>query len=192
MRITGGALRGRQMKAPQGSTTRPTADRVREAIFSRIEALHGDIGDMRVLDLFAGTGALGIEALSRGAVHATFFERDRRAFAVLRRNLLALDLAARSTLVHGDPLVRLTSAPAPEDPFSLLFVDPPYRIVKSEVTDAIMRLVDHGALACGAMVVWEHGSADEAMWPAVLFEDLGARRYGDTTVSMARYTGGGS
>ncbi|MDY0087893.1 MAG: 16S rRNA (guanine(966)-N(2))-methyltransferase RsmD [Coriobacteriia bacterium] len=192
MRITGGVLRGRRIKAPGGAVTRPTADRVREAMFSRIEALfEGGIDEACVLDLFAGSGALGAEALSRGASRATFYERDRRAYVTLQENLEALGLEDRATAIHSDPLTRLRSAPPPGGPFSLLFLDPPYRIVKSEVTRAIMRLADAGALSPGAMVIWEHASADEPAWPAASFEGLGSRRYGDTTVSMARYKRGG-
>jgi len=161
---------------------------VREAVFSRLEAA-GLANDGSVLDLFAGSGALGIEALSRGAAHVTFVERDRAALAALRSNLDALEVTDCSTVLAGDALYVVTRDRVPGAPFSLLFLDPPYRIDKSEVRNAVVRLATGGGLADGALLVWERSSADEAMWPPSL-DDLGARRYGDTTVSIARFSKG--
>lgn len=189
MRVIGGTHRGRRLSAPAGQTTRPTSDRVREALFSRIEALLGDVPPAPVLDLFAGSGALGIEALSRGASHATFVERDRVALATLRSNVAGLNLASRATIVSGDVVDRVTRGVTVSGPFALLFLDPPYRIDQSEVRLLIERLMERGSLAEGALVVWEHGSRDDIEWPEAL-SDLGSRRYGDTTVSMGRLEGG--
>ncbi|HYP48820.1 MAG TPA: 16S rRNA (guanine(966)-N(2))-methyltransferase RsmD, partial [Thermoleophilaceae bacterium] len=117
MRVVAGAFKGRRLQAPKGERTRPTADRVREALFSVL----GDIGGLRVLDLFAGSGALGIEALSRGASGATFVESDARALAVIRRNLELV--GAEGTLERRDALRYLARA---EGAFDLVFCDPPY------------------------------------------------------------------
>lgn len=120
MRVVSGALRGRRIDAPPGTSTRPTTDKVREATFNALGSLDLVL-DARVADLYAGSGALGIEALSRGAAHCTFVERDRTALAVLRGNLHELDLIERSTVVPGDALVR-----AAEIDVDLVFADPPY------------------------------------------------------------------
>jgi 16S rRNA (guanine966-N2)-methyltransferase len=188
MRVVAGTHRGRRLVAPKGDRTRPTSDRVREAVFSRLEAA-GLADGGSVLDLFAGSGALGIEALSRGAAHVTFVERDRAALAALRSNLDALGVTGCSTVIAGDALSVPVRGRVPGAPFSLLFLDPPYRIDKSEVSDAVVRLATGGALADGALLVWEHASADKVTWPPAL-DDLGARRYGDTTVSIARLSKG--
>src|SRR5690349_16037799 len=103
MRIVAGEFRGRRLSAPPGARTRPTADRVREALFSILGAIEG----MRVADVFAGSGALGIEALSRGAAHATFVERDRRAAEVIERNVASVGAEERSELLVGDALAWL-------------------------------------------------------------------------------------
>lgn len=120
MRVVSGALRGRRIDAPPGTSTRPTTDKVREATFNALGSLDLVL-DARVADLYAGSGALGIEALSRGAAHCTFVERDRTALAVLRGNLHELDLIERSTVVPGDALVRAAEIDA-----DLVFADPPY------------------------------------------------------------------
>lgn len=184
MRVIAGTHRGRRIMAPPGTTTRPTSDRVREALFSRIEAVLGPLSmDAAGLDLFAGSGALGIEALSRGVGRVTFVERDRAALAVLRANLERLGLAGRSTVRAEDAFGLTKRQLLPDGPFALLFVDPPYRIDESEVRQSVERLASHGSLAEGALIVWEHSTSALVEWPCG-FEDLGPRRYGDTTVSM--------
>src|SRR5436309_4205711 len=121
MRIVAGEWGGRTLRAPPGGRTRPTADRVREALFSIL----GPIDGLRVLDLFAGSGALGIEALSRGAAQATFVERARPALTALRANLEALEISAE---VHaGDARAFLRNAAQAGRTYDLVFVDPPYR-----------------------------------------------------------------
>ncbi len=125
MRIIGGAWRGRRLQAPPGETTRPTADRVRQALFDRL--LHAPwagralVEGADVLDAFAGTGALGLEALSRGAATAVFIERDRAALAALRANIAACRAEPRCTVLAGDAL-----RPPPGGPAGLVFLDPPY------------------------------------------------------------------
>jgi 16S rRNA (guanine966-N2)-methyltransferase len=123
MRVIAGELGGRRLKAPRGRATRPTSDRVREALFAMLGDLHG----ATVLDLFAGSGALGIEALSRGASSAVFVERDGAAVRVLRDNLLTLGITATDAEVrHAEALGALRRARTREETYDLLFIDPPY------------------------------------------------------------------
>ena len=121
MRIIAGALRGRKLEAPEGMATRPTADRVRETLFSMLTSRLGSFEGLRVADLFAGSGALGLEALSRGAAFACFVEQDRRAIDAIRANITALGVEDRCQLVARSAL-----ALAPAEPFDLIFADPPY------------------------------------------------------------------
>jgi len=121
MRIIAGAWRGRVIEAPPGQATRPTADRVRETLFSMLVSRLGTFEDLRVADLFAGSGALGFEALSRGAGHATFVESDAKASAVIRRNAEKLGAADRLQILGGSALALPRS-----EPFDLILADPPY------------------------------------------------------------------
>jgi len=188
MRVIAGEFRGRRLTAPKGTSTRPTADRVREALFSRLATLDA-LADARVLDAFAGAGTLGIEALSRGAAHATFVESDRAALAVLRANIEAIGIGPRATVLARDSFVAARLFGGAASPFSLLFLDPPYRIDKSEVRGLIESLLSSGGLAAGAVVAWEHDSRDEPLWPEAL-QDAGTKRYGGTAVSLGIYEGG--
>jgi 16S rRNA (guanine966-N2)-methyltransferase len=159
MRIVAGAWRGRALIAPQGLGTRPTADRVRQALFDML--LHApwggrDIVDgADVLDVFAGTGAFGLEALSRGAAHATFIEHNRAALAALRTNIAACGAQDRSTVLAIDAL-----GVQPGPPAGLVFLDPPYR--RGLVPRAIAHLEVVGRLAPGALLIAEVGR-DEAV-----------------------------
>ena len=121
MRIIAGALRGRKLQAPEGMATRPTADRVRETLFSMLASRLGTFEGLRVADLFAGSGALGLEALSRGAAFACFVEQDRRAVDAIRANVTSLGVEDRTQL-----LARSALALPPAEPFDLVFADPPY------------------------------------------------------------------
>jgi 16S rRNA (guanine966-N2)-methyltransferase len=121
MRIIAGAWRGRTIEAPPGQSTRPTADRVRETLFSMLTSRLGSFEELRVADLFAGSGALGLEALSRGAAHATLVESDAKASAMIRRNAEKLGAVDRVAIVGGSALVLPRS-----EPFDLIFADPPY------------------------------------------------------------------
>ncbi len=173
MRVIAGRLGGRRLDAPDGRDTRPTSDRVREALFSVLADLEG----ARVLDLYAGTGALGIEALSRGAARATFVESARGAILVLRKNLASLELEASSQVV-ASAVARATI----EGPFDLVFADPPYARV-GEAASALAALVSRRALAPSARVVLEHATRDAA--PSI--EGLAprpTRTYGDTSVTI--------
>ena len=190
VRIVAGKWRGRNLAAPKGMSTRPTSDRVREALFSSLASRLGpDLGAAIVLDAFAGTGALGLEALSRGAERATFVESERRALDTLGANVRALAERDHARIVPGD-VVRLASANGlPGGPFTLLFLDPPYRIDAARVRQLLEALAESHSLVAGAVVVWEHSSAGGTDWPDdfdVLFE----KRYGSTSVSVAAYDRG--
>ncbi len=181
MRITGGVHRSRRLVAPRGAATRPTSDRVREALFS-ILAARGSLSGAVVLDLYAGTGALGLEALSRGAARAVFVESDREAGAALSRNLAALGEEGRARVI--DARVERASKRLGPDPFDLVLTDPPYAIV-AEAAEALAGLVAGAAVAAGATVVLEHASRTPAPEvPGLTLDDT--RVYGDT--ALAFYT----
>lgn len=180
MRLTGGTDRGRKLRAPRGSGTRPTASRVREAIFNIL----GPPPEAPVLDLYAGTGALGLEALSRGAPSAVFVERDGRVISVLTRNLRELALAERAMVLGTNAqtaLQRLAQGPVR---FAWVFIDPPY--ASQEAERSLEALAGGSLLACGAVVVVEH---DKRNVPPESVGDLrlsDRRFYGDTGVSFYR------
>lgn len=178
MRIIAGAAKGRRLAGPKGAEIRPTADRVKEALFASLQPI---VPGTSVLDLFAGTGALGLEALSRGAAHVTFVERARPALAVLRRNVDTVGLAG-TELVTSDVMTALRGA-LPGSPFDLVLADPPYHHPNAEVAALLEAVVDH--LAPGAVVVVERTSRDGAPpWPSALLAGT-PRRYGDTTLHRA-------
>jgi 16S rRNA (guanine966-N2)-methyltransferase len=185
MRIVGGSHRGRPIAVPEGDTVRPTSDRARESLFNILE--HGrwassgsPIAGARVLDAFAGTGALGLEALSRGAAHVTFLEMAPVALAVLRGNVATLKETARVTILRGDAV-----APArATEPCSLVFLDPPYG--KDLAPPALKNLVNAGWVAPGAAVVLEVAAKEEFAAPAgFTIED--ERRYGAARLVLMRY-----
>jgi pantetheine-phosphate adenylyltransferase/16S rRNA (guanine(966)-N(2))-methyltransferase RsmD len=175
MRVTGGGMRGRRLRVPaQG--VRPTADRVREALFARL----GDLSGARVLDLYAGSGALGIEALSRGAARAVFVERAAGALAVLRGNLASLGIEDRTEVFRGDVATVVRRLGRLERRFELVFLDPPYADA-AQPERALRALVDSGILAAQATVVVE--TTRERRLPEVEgLAPLDERRYGDTVI----------
>lgn len=176
MRIVGGSLGGRVLRAPRGAATRPTSEKVREAVFDIIGSIAGD----RVLDLFAGSGALGIEALSRGAAHATFVEAARPAVGAIRDNLRELGLAERATVIAGDA-VATAARHQGAAPWRLVFVDPPYR---SDLATRAVLALPCERLAPGAVIVIEHDrhNAPPETLGSLLRTDQ--RRYGDTLISF--------
>ncbi|MDI6900444.1 MAG: 16S rRNA (guanine(966)-N(2))-methyltransferase RsmD [Anaerosomatales bacterium] len=178
-----GTWRGRTIAAPRGDATRPTSDRVREALFSALGARGLDLAGRTVLDLFAGSGALGIEALSRGAARATFVESSGPALAALRANLDRLDARASANVLRADALGVRPAALA-DAPYALILLDPPYRIETAQVRELLESLVNGGALADDALVAYEHATGAEVQWPPGLV-DAGHGRYGTTTVSYA-------
>jgi 16S rRNA (guanine966-N2)-methyltransferase len=186
MRIVSGEFRGKALKAPAGQATRPTSDRARQAVFNILEHAPWSQGvrGLRVIDLFAGSGALGLEALSRGAAFCLFVETDEAARGAIRENVEALQLFGR-TRVHRRDATDLGQRPGGDGPaFDLAFLDPPYARGLGEA--ALARLAAGGWLAPGATVVFERGS-DEADFNVAGFEPLDARKYGAATVHFLRF-----
>jgi len=182
MRVVGGRLRGRALKGPQSQTIRPTADRLRESLFNILIHAYGDpIEGARVLDLFAGTGALGIEALSRGAAFALFVDDGVEARALLRGNVEALGLGGTTKVFRRDAT---QLGPAhPVEPFSLVFTDPPYG--KGLAEKALASARDGGWLMPGALAIVEEAVAASFNTPEG-FEELERRAYGDTEFVFLR------
>ncbi len=179
MRIVGGPLGGRRLRAPAGAATRPTSDKVREAVF---QIIGPPPDDTVVLDLFAGSGALAIEALARGAVSADLVDSARGALASCRANLADLGLGARARL-HGGDALKFLAGPPPPTPWRWIFIDPPY--ASDLAARALVALgAPHLGLAADAVVVVEH---DRRHLPATRVGTLlrtDQRRYGDTWLSF--------
>ena len=176
MRIVGGRLRSRPIAGPKGPALRPTADRLRESLFNILAHAYGDpVGGARVLDLFAGTGALGIEALSRGASFALFVDEGVEARALLRQNSEALGLGGTSRIFRRDA-TKLGPA-HPVEPFSLVFLDPPYG--KGLAEKALASAREGGWLKPDALIVVEE-AADAGFTAPEGFEELERRGYDDT------------
>jgi 16S rRNA (guanine966-N2)-methyltransferase len=186
MRISGGIHRSRQLVSPRGASTRPTSDRVREALFSILDS-RGAIAGARVIDFYAGTGALGLEALSRGAVHATFVENDRRALEALARNIDALRERPRTRVVPQAAARAATTLG--NDDATLVFCDPPYVDVTREdgVAKLLAALTAQRVLREGALFVLEHATRDTPSLGSN-FREGEVRAYGDTTLSFYLYT----
>lgn len=179
LRVIAGRYGGRRLTAPRGRTTRPTSERVREALF----AMLGDLAGERVLDLFCGSGALGIEALSRGAQAAVFVERDRDAIAALQANLGALAIGAERAEVRREDAVKaLQRAKKREETYDLVLVDPPYRCA-SELGPALARALP-ALLAPGTRVAVESDRRAPLCFELALERE---RRYGDTDIRIYRH-----
>ncbi|MFN2478382.1 MAG: 16S rRNA (guanine(966)-N(2))-methyltransferase RsmD [Pseudonocardiaceae bacterium] len=177
VRIVAGVAGGRRLAVPPHGT-RPTSDRVREAVFSALAARR-DLEGTRVLDLYAGSGALGLEALSRGAVHVRFVESDQRAAAVLRRNVKALGLPGAQVTTADVPAVLRSN---PEQRYDLVLADPPYALGDAALGAVLSALTGGGWLAPAALLVVERSArALPPTWPDDVFA-LTHRRYGDTAV----------
>jgi 16S rRNA (guanine966-N2)-methyltransferase len=185
-RIISGAFGGRRIDVPSGTVTRPTSDRVREAVFGRLD--HQDaLAQARVLDLYAGSGALGLEALSRGARAATFVESDRAVLEVLRRNVAAL-LPTAEVAVRAEPVQRALLRGA-DAPYDLVLADPPYALEEDDLADVLALLPRHGWLAADALVLVERDArSPEPRWPSGLAA-VDERRYGETRVWWAHAAG---
>ena len=191
MRIIGGDWRGRKIEEPRGrDVTRPTTDRVREACASMVlSALDFELEGVRVLDAFGGSGAFGIEMLSRGASSLTTFEIDRNASRLIQRNLETLCPDRRRwRVVTGDVLASASRGRLPGGPFDLVLLDPPYRFGAAPVEKLLEDLAGHGLLAPDALALFEHSSEAEGAHPAG-FEILREKRYGITSVDLLRWTG---
>ncbi len=175
LRIVGGARRSRRLRVPAGANVRPTSEMVREAIFDSL----GPVGGLTVLDLFAGTGAMGLEALSRGAALCVFVEQDPAVAEVLRANIRDLDYREASRVVKADYRAALQDLIRGGEQFDLLFVDPPYRMLtEAEVTLEPLLL---SLLHNGGVVVLE---GDKASHPTLGAAPVFDRVYGDTRVTM--------
>ncbi len=177
MRIIAGEWRGRPLVAPKGDATRPTADRVREALFSMLASRLGSFAGLRVADLFAGSGALGLEALSRGAAHCTFVEQDGAALDALRANIAKL--GAKGGEVRAGSV---TALPAAREPYDLLLLDPPYGTGAGSV--ALDRLQRLGWLAPGALISVETGKAETVAVAGLTVE--AERSHGKARLTLLR------
>jgi 16S rRNA (guanine966-N2)-methyltransferase len=182
MRVVGGRLKGRNLASPSSRDIRPTADRLRESLFNILFHSYGDpITAARVLDLFAGTGALGIEAISRGAAFALFVDNGAEARALLRNNVEALGLGGLTKVYRRDAS---NLGPAhPMEPFSLVFLDPPYRMKLGE--KALVSLRDGCWLTAGALAVVEEAKTAQFVAPEG-FDELERRVYDDTEFVFLR------
>jgi len=182
MRVVGGRLRGRVLTAPKSAAIRPTADRLRESLFNILVHAYGDpMTEARVLDLFAGTGALGIEAASRGAAFALFVDDGAEARALIRENVAALGLGGVTRIFRRDA-TKLGPA-HPVEPFSLAFLDPPYG--KGLATAALVSARQGGWLTHGALIVVEEAAKSAFALPAG-FSELERRVYDDTQFVFGR------
>ena len=180
MRVVGGRLRGRNLAAPKSQAIRPTSDRLRESLFNILAHGYGDpITGARVLDLFAGTGALGLEAMSRGAAFALFIDDGAEARALIRQNVDALGLGQVTRVFRRD--ATKLGAAHPVEPFGLVFLDPPYR--KDLAAPALASLRDGGWLLPEALVVVEEAADAELAAPAG-YEEMERRTYDDTVVAF--------
>ena len=186
-RIIGGAAGGRRLAVVSGRMTRPTSDRAREGLFATVEAIRGGLAGARVLDLYAGSGAVGLEALSRGAADVLMVEADARAARVIRENAAALGLAGAN--VVNDRVARLLARGRGElAPRDFVFADPPYRVTDEELARVLSALP--GWLAPGALVAVERATRSGApAWPAG-YETDRSRRYGEATLWYGLAAGG--
>ena len=181
MRIIAGALKGRRLVTPRGDTTRPTADQVRIAL---MDTLTPRLPAARVLDLFAGAGGVGLEALSRGAAHATFVERDPRAVAALRANIEALGVGALARVRRGDVLRELAALDRAGEQFDIVFLDPPYDADLVETT--LQSLGGGGLLAPAGLVVAQHFTKRAPAAAIGALASVRTRRFGETTLTFYR------
>ena len=185
MRIVGGRWRGRSLKGPSSDAIRPTSDRLRETIFNILQHSYGDpVEGARVLDLFAGTGAMGLEALSRGAAFALFVDDGAQARGIIRENVESLGAGGATRLFRRDA-TRMGAA-APNAPFSLVLCDPPYG--KDLAPKALRSCADGGWLTPDALVVVEEAQGVEVTLPDGL-EEVERRDYGETKVVFGRFAG---
>ncbi|MEU3165333.1 16S rRNA (guanine(966)-N(2))-methyltransferase RsmD [Streptosporangium sp. NPDC006930] len=200
-RVIAGSAGGRRLAVPPGRGTRPTSDRAREGIFSTVGSLIGPLEGCRVLDLYAGSGALGLEALSRGADHALLVDSDAKAIRTIRQNIASLGLPGAE--VAADRVERLLArgpggtgdagdagdAEGAGRPYDLVFADPPYALVAEEVDAMLVSLRDRGWLAEDALVAVERESRGKGLvWPAG-YEEERVRRYGEASVWYGRAAG---
>ncbi len=179
-RVIAGAAGGRRLAVPPGRGTRPTSDKAREAMFSTLESLRGTLVGARLLDLFAGSGAVGLEALSRGAAHVLLVEADAAAAKVVRANVKAIALPGAE--VRGERAERVVAGAPPQDPYDMVFLDPPYVVTDAELREMLITLRAGGWITDSALVTVERSTrGGEFGWPGG-FEALRSRRYGEGTL----------
>jgi 16S rRNA (guanine966-N2)-methyltransferase len=187
-RVIAGQAGGRRLAVPPGTTTRPTSDRAREGLFASLLSELGDLDGKRVLDLYAGSGAVGLEALSRGAGSVLLVESDARAAAVIRANVATVGLAG-ATVVTNRAEQTLARPPANNSPFDLAFADPPYALTEAALNRVLTLLTD-GWLAGGALVVIERATRSGPLdWPPG-YLPVKSRRYGEATFWYGWYGSG--
>jgi len=182
LRIIGGEFRGRKLLSGRGDHTRPTADRTREAVFN---ILGPDVQGAIVLDLFAGTGALGLEALSRGAQSAFFIETNKNTLPIIKRNIHTCSADSRATVVQWNIAKSLNCIRSVEPAFNLVFMDPPYN--KHLLEPTLSNLHDSRCLDANVRVIIEHSAFETVPAGVVPFELHDQRRYGKTLVSFLGY-----
>jgi 16S rRNA (guanine966-N2)-methyltransferase len=182
-RIIGGKGRGRRLRTPAGGLTRPTSDRVREALFSRLISRLGALHNLSFLDLYAGSGAVGLEAWSRGATRVTLVENNRKVADLIRQNIAELGVADLATVASTPVRSHLLSgAPIP---FDMIFLDPPYEVSSAEVHEVLTLLVAHHWVASGSTVVVERSRrSGELTWPPGFVCEPG-KAYGETMLWFA-------
>lgn len=182
MRVIAGSAKGRELAAPKGMHTRPTLAKVKEAIFGMVQF---DIPGAAVLDLFAGSGALGIEALSRGAAQAVFCDADRQAFAVVNANIKKLGFEDRSRVFCCDSISLLDTLAASGMKFDIVLLDPPYETELA--SKALSKLASLGLLNEGALVVCEHGPSNPPVAENAGYSPRKPKKYGDCCVAVFTY-----
>lgn len=186
-RVIAGVAGGRRLAVPPGTSTRPTSDRAREGLFSSWESQLGGATawtGLRVLDLYGGSGAVGLEALSRGAEHVLLVEADARAARTIRENVRVLGLPGAE--VHGGRAEQLVQGPEPARPYDLVFLDPPYAVTDEALREILLTLRAKGWFAPGGLATVERGTRGGAFhWPPE-FRPLRSRRYGEGTLWYGR------
>ncbi|GAA3043225.1 methyltransferase [Streptomyces sp. NRRL B-1568] len=183
-RVIAGTAGGRRLAVPPGTGTRPTSDRAREGLFSTWVSFLGTLDGARVLDLYGGSGAVGLEALSRGAAHAMLVEADARAVRVIRENVRVIGLPGAE--VRAGKAEQIVAGPAPQSPYDVVFLDPPYAVTDEDLREILLTLRAGGWLADEALVTVERSTrGGEFRWPEG-FDALRARRYGEGTLWYGR------
>jgi 16S rRNA (guanine966-N2)-methyltransferase len=178
-RVIAGEAGGRRLAVPAGRGTRPTSDRAREGLFATISSMLGSLDGMRVLDLYAGSGAIGLEALSRGAGHVLLVESGARAARVIAQNIEAIGLPG--AVLAADRVERVLARGPEHGPYDVVFADPPYALADAEVAKVLSLLAEQGWLAPGALVIVERATRSGPVnWPDGFVPDR-ARRYGEAT-----------
>jgi 16S rRNA (guanine966-N2)-methyltransferase len=185
MRIISGTAKGRRLHAPKDRRIRPTADRVKEALFNILAVVFGSFSGVRVLDLFSGTGNLGIEALSRDASTAVFVDDSREATLLVQKNLELTGLSGRGKILHKDAFAALKQLMMRGEPFDLVFLDPPYR--DGLAVRALDSLAESGLIAAGSVVVAETDAREELPETCGMLSRFDLRRYGDTALAFYRH-----